>query len=165
MKHFIAFAGLTIACLLLPASLQVFASEMVGIYAIVDKVVFEPDEKAPLRVQIWGTFVTTREATPKRGYMYFQLPGTFLRQEANEAAKKEWADLKAVAKTGQAVAFGQRFFPFVHQLQANEYFKTLGRVRSAADPPVSPDPYPINIGLSKVSNSTTVNKLKAAATK
>jgi hypothetical protein len=160
MKHFIAFAGLTIACLVLPASLQVVASEMVGIYAIVDKVVFEPDEKSPVRIQIWGTFVTNRDATPKRGYMYFKLPGAFPPQDANEAAKKEWADLKAVAKTGQAVAFGRRFFPFVQQKQANDYFQTLGRVRSAADPPASPDAYPVNIGLSKVSDSATVNKLK-----
>ena len=29
----------------------------IGIYGIVDKVVFEPDENAPERIQIWGLFV------------------------------------------------------------------------------------------------------------
>jgi hypothetical protein len=165
VKHHIEGAVLAVACLVLPGSLVVVASEMIGIYAMVDRVVFEPNEKSPERIQIWGSFVTNRDQTPKRGYMYFRLPGAFPNQEANDAAKKEWADLKAVAKTGQAIGFGRRFFPFVHHFQGDEYFKTLGRVRPASEQPVSPEPYPVNVGLSKVTDAATLKKLTTASAK
>lgn len=32
------------------------ASDPAGVYAFVDKVVFEPDQKSPERVQVWGGF-------------------------------------------------------------------------------------------------------------
>jgi hypothetical protein len=32
------------------------ASDPVGVYALVEKVVLEPNEKAPERIQIWGAF-------------------------------------------------------------------------------------------------------------
>lgn len=162
MKHPIGLAVLTIACLVLPASLEVMASEMIGIYAMVDRVVFEPNEKAPVAIQIWGSFITNRDQTAKRGYMYFSLPGAFQPQEANEAARKEWSDIKAAAMTGQAIGFGRRFFPYAQHLQGDEYYKTLGRVRPARERPVSPEPYPVNIGLSKVTDDSTARKLKSA---
>src|SRR5262249_18271010 len=40
---------------------------------------------------------------PHRGYLYFKLPAAI---PAQAAALKEWADLKAVAGTGQPVMFG-----------------------------------------------------------
>ena len=88
------------------------ASDPVGIYAIVEKVIFEPSEAAPQRVQIWGAFAfadTTRGGDyytkPQVGYLYYTLPA------GNEAiARKEWADLKSVAGTGQGVAFGRRYW-------------------------------------------------------
>jgi hypothetical protein len=33
------------------------ASGPIGVYALIDKVVFEPNDTAPDRVQIWGVFV------------------------------------------------------------------------------------------------------------
>jgi len=165
MRSRIGLSVLIIVCLVLPLSLEVMASEMIGIYAMVDRVVFEPNENAPERIQIWGAYITNRDETAKRGYMYFRLPGAFQPQEANEAAKKEWADIKASAKSGQAIAFGRRFFPFVQHLQGDEYFKTLGRVRPAEEKPVDPEPYPVNIGLSKVTDAATTNKLNAAPAK
>jgi hypothetical protein len=46
----------------------------IGIYGIVDKVVFEPDENAPERIQIWGLFVVPVPISsgmyraPRRGF-------------------------------------------------------------------------------------------------
>ncbi|MBW8895458.1 MAG: hypothetical protein JF613_04655 [Acidobacteria bacterium] len=49
-------AGLVVlgACLALSVALR--ASDMVGIYGIVEKVVLEPSDAAPQRVQVWGAF-------------------------------------------------------------------------------------------------------------
>src|SRR5881394_35266 len=85
------------------------ASDPIGIYTIVEKVIFEPNDATPQRVQVWGVFAIATPpgdayTSPARGYMYFKTePG----QET--AARKEWADLKSVAGTGQGVAFGGRY--------------------------------------------------------
>src|SRR6188508_3797984 len=83
------------------------ASDPTGIYAFVDRVVFEPSEAAPERIQVWGGFALAKTENrddyndAERGFMYFKLrPGD------EEVCKKEWADLKSVAGTGQIVAFG-----------------------------------------------------------
>jgi len=81
------------------------ASGPLGVYAIVDKVVFEPNESSPQRVQIWGVFMHTTETTnmnpalssAERGYVYYSLPGP---REQADTARKEWNDLKTVAGTG-----------------------------------------------------------------
>ena len=95
---------------LLFAAADLVASGPVGIYAIIEKVIFEPSEQAPERIQIWGAFavvdggLTRPGATskPLRGYLYFKLPDG----SAQAAAKTEWTDLKTVAGTGQAIGFG-----------------------------------------------------------
>ena len=113
-----AKAFLTVLILLLATS-ALTASGLVGIYAVVSKVVFEPNDRAPERIQIWGAFTLVdggtgtggKTLTPQRGYMYFSLPGTGNFGTENrgrkETALKEWADFKAIAGTGQAVAFGR----------------------------------------------------------
>ncbi len=35
---------------------RLIASGPVGIYGIVEKVVFEPNERSPERIQVWGAF-------------------------------------------------------------------------------------------------------------
>lgn len=77
-----AVTGLPYALILLLVSSMLMASGGVGIYGIVSKVVFEPDDKSPERIQIWGAFTFVDEGTgsggrtltPKRGYLYFALP-------------------------------------------------------------------------------------------
>ena len=105
------------------------ASDPVGIYAIVEKVIFEPSEAAPQRVQIWGAFAFADTSKgdsytkPQVGYLYYSLPA------GNEAvARKEWADLKSVAGTGQGVAFGRRY-------------SAHGKVRPDSEKPASPESY------------------------
>lgn len=137
------------------------ASDPVGIYALVDKVIFEPSEAAPQRVQIWGAFALAVEAggvytKPQRGYLYYSVPGG-----KEEIARKEWADLKSVAGTGTAIAFGAR-----HSM--------LGKVRPDSEKPGSPDVYNIGgTGVSKINPipgyqdnmNTIVAQLKAALKK
>src|SRR5437762_14339264 len=68
----------------------------IGIYAIVDKVAFEPDETSPERVRICGVFVVPvpmssgRYKAPQRGCLYFRMaPGM------ERIAEHDWRDLKA----------------------------------------------------------------------
>jgi len=87
------------------------ASDPVGIYALIDKVVLEPKEGAPERIQIWGVFTLSRNygnehAGPVRGYMHFAAT-----VGKEEVCRREWADLKRIAGTGQVVAFGSSRAP------------------------------------------------------
>jgi hypothetical protein len=114
-------------------------SDAIGIFARVDKVVFEPNAEAPERIQIWGAFALAgREngnvyRAPQRGYLYYSLkPGK------EEVCRKEWADLKAVAGTDQIIGFGMRYQP-VH-------------LRKAEDKPADPDVYPVGYGMAKMSD-------------
>jgi hypothetical protein len=126
-------------------------SDLTGVYARVDKVVFEPNETAPERIQIWGAFaLATRDNRynydeAQRGYLYYSLtPGK------EEVCRKEWADLKAVAGTGEIVAVGGRAQP--------------ARLRKAKDKPTDPDVYPVDHGLTKVedrrSNYSPIHNLR-----
>lgn len=136
LGHQIKLLSLALA-LLAGAAFQAGASDPAGIYAFVDKVVFEPSDNAPERVQVWGGFALAKgrgeEYEPaQRGYMYFKLaPG----QE--EVGRKEWADLKSVAGTGQIIAFGFRHY-------------AKGTVRKPDAKPEDPDAHPKGLGLTKV---------------
>jgi hypothetical protein len=135
------------------------ASDMVGVYGVVEKVTLEPSEKAPERIQIWGafSFADTKNGSAygpaQRGYLYYSCPSG---QEST--CRKEWSDLKSVAGKSTAVGFGMRFKP-------------TGRVRKADEKAASPDPYPIQMGVIQVDNPTDrgsdtakiIEGLKAAA--
>src|SRR2546426_894233 len=93
-----AVAGLLLAGLTLGASPS-HASDPIGIYALVDKVVFEPSESNPERIQIWGAFAFAAGYDyaydkPKRGFLYYKL-----NPAKKDTCLKEWADLKSVAGT------------------------------------------------------------------
>jgi hypothetical protein len=116
------------------------ASDPVGGYMIVDKVVLEPADD-PTTIQLWGSFALAKEARgstygdPVRGYLYYKVP------PGKEAlCRKEWSDLKKAAGTGQIIGFGSRV-----------EWAALGKVRKAAERPESPDAYPLANGLVKVS--------------
>src|SRR5438067_4393401 len=85
------------------------ASDPVGVYALVDKVILEPNGEAAQRVQVWGGFsVATGRgeayAAPVRGYLYFTVA-----QGKEDLCRREWNDLKKVAGTDQVVALGSRY--------------------------------------------------------
>jgi len=128
-------------------------SDRTGIYARVDKVVLEPNATAPERIQIWGAFALARKEDrntydpAQRGYLYFSCkPGK------EEICRKEWADLKAIAGTGQVLGFGGRNQP-------------RPRVRKAEEKAADPDEYPVNFGLVKMgdrdSDYSPVRELKS----
>jgi len=157
MKLAAVLAAVVAAAVLPTGALSSSMSDLTGIHAVIEKVDFEPSERAPERVQIWGAFVLAAPSpTPaRRGYLYFGLPPIVMEcttcpppSAATENAKREWSDLKAVAGTGQGVAFGWRFFQ--------------GRIRSASEKPESPDRYPVFMGVAKLGNHPDVavlNKL------
>jgi len=114
-------------------------SDWTGVYARVDKVVFEPNETAPERIQIWGAFALASKENrnsyepAQLGYLYYSLtPGK------EEICRKEWADLKSIAGSGQIIGFGGRHQP--------------PRLRKAKENASDPDVYPVANGLQKVSD-------------
>jgi hypothetical protein len=132
---------------------RLMASDPIGLYAVIDKVVVEPAQGPAQRIQIWGAFALadTRNqddyAAPTKGYLYFSCA-----PQQESTCRNEWADLQTVAGKGVGVGFGGRHI-------------ATGRVRDAADKPTSPDVYPIRMGVVKMERDhqrPIVAKLKAA---
>ena len=131
------------------ATVPVDASDPIGIYCVVQRVVLEPDESAPARVQIWGAFSLSDPETggytdAMKGYVYYAAPqGTSAEIVRNhKLVTAEWIDFKSVAGTGEGVGFASRRGP-------------LGRVRPATEKPGSPDPYPsLNTGVVRLRSLT-----------
>jgi hypothetical protein len=119
------------------------ASGPIGIYALVDKIAFEPNADQPERIRISGVFSVAVEtpdnstvySAPQRGYLYFTLPG--LPGGNQELARREWADLKSVAGTHQVVGFGASWGPKF-------------RVRKPDEDAKAPEEYPIANGVVKM---------------
>jgi len=164
--------------ILLLATSVLLASGTVGIYGIVSKVVFEPNDKAPERIQIWGAFTLVdggsggKTLTPQRGYLYFVLPSAAENANLREIALKEWADFKAIAGTNQAVAFGRFGYigafadelisrpagmpPYVLMGGNSTNFsgsRSENPIRGESVTPTSPNSYPLNMGLTKLSST------------
>jgi hypothetical protein len=125
-----------------------WASGPAGCYAIVDKIILEPNDSAPNRIQVWGLFSVADGKTgnaylaPQAGYMYFKL------QEGMEKPTlAEWADLKKVAGTETVIAFAQRY-------EWNE------RLRKPADKVEFPDMYPVYNGITRVVNGQGLGSIE-----
>ncbi len=128
---------LTALAVLLALAPAAPASDPVGVYAVIDKVVFEPGTGAAKRVQVWGTFARAQGhgdtyTAPERGYLYFSVA-----PDKEDLCRREWADLKKLAGTQECVAFGSRYKP-------------TGKVRKKRDPAKGPDVYPVGFGLTRV---------------
>jgi hypothetical protein len=146
-RHIALPATAVLAIGLLAATVS--ASGQAAVIGVIERVVLEPSAEAPERVQIWGAF-TIAEHMPgqgltgytgerARGYLYFKLST----DQANaENAKREWADLKSVAGTKQAVAFA-----YWDRVRGDK----LMRIRTAGTPPADPDIYRTDIGVTKLS--------------
>jgi len=143
---------IVLACVMTAVTLG--ASDFVGVYAVVEKVVLEPSDTAPERVQIWGAFALSDQkpgsnyGPAQRGYLYYTCPSG---KEA--VCRKEWEDLKAVAGKGIGVGFGMRYKP-------------TGQVRKADEKPAAPDVYPIERGVVRLSaghdSLPVIDRIKAA---
>ena len=163
-----------LACALLAIPAWTAApSGPIGIYGIVEKVVLEPNETAAERIQVWGAFAyadlgtAAGTASPiRRGYMYFTLPHASIAPA--ETIRREWTDLKSVAGTNQAVAFGR--WGYIAAFNALDpglrpsppsflYHARPGggggdssdlRVRPATESPTDPAVYQTNTGVVKL---------------
>jgi len=129
---------------------RALASDPVGIYALVDKVVFEPNESNPERVQVWGAFAIAEGhgytyQNAERGYLYYKV-----NTEKPAVCRNEWSDLKSVAGTGQIVAFGSRY-------------AEKGTLRKKDAKAENPDTYPIAMGLKKIREEKDYEPLKQLA--
>jgi hypothetical protein len=115
------------------------ASDPIGGYLLVDKVVLEPAD-TPTTIQIWGSIALASEqrgdnySEPIRGYLYYKAPSG-----KEDTCRKEWNDLKKAVGTGQVIGFGSRY-----------NLKSLGKIRKANEKPDSPDSYPLSNGLVKI---------------
>jgi hypothetical protein len=147
---------LILASFTIAAAVALRASDPVGAYTMVDRVVRHPNSTEPTSVQIFGvfSFAIPRErngqqptppgsfvGTPdsgdvygavQKGYLFYTCPAG---QE--RACRGEWNDLHSIAGTGAVVGFGTRW-------------QMTGRVRPAPEPPASPDVYPLNVGIVKM---------------
>jgi len=136
------------------AASTIHASDRVGVYAVIEKVVLEPSDTAPQRIQIWGAFALSDRQSgsnygpAQRGYLYYTCPSG---QETT--CRKEWEDFKSLAGKNTGVGFGARY-------------RDTGRVRKADEKPASPDTYPIESGVVRLSagheSLPVIDRLKAA---
>jgi len=138
MKSIVWPAATVLAITLCPEVVR--ASGPVGVFALVDKVTFEPNADNPERIRISGVFIAAEEtpnnatkySAPQRGYLYFRLPGG-----NEELARREWADLKSVAGKLQVVGLGSSWGAKVRIWKSEQDART-------------PDDYPMGNGLVKI---------------
>jgi len=163
-----ALGGVACGALFAVAVLPLRASDPVGVYSVVDKVVIEPAGSRPASVQIWGSFSIAvprsrdgSQSKPangfgteqmgdvygavQKGYLYCTCPAG-----KDATCLREWNDLKTAAGSNTVVGFGARY-------------AALPKVRSATEPPASPDEYPLNTGVVKLGQSYPGNADMAAA--
>lgn len=143
MKRIVCIAwAIVLSALVLQTPVR--ASDPIGAYALLDKVVLEPNEQAPTRIQVWGAFTFAKQtngdtyAEPVRGYLYYRLV-----EGKEEVCRKEWADMKKIAGTGAVIGMGSRFNP-----------AALGVVHRASEKAEKADPYPLGMGLVRVRRGT-----------
>jgi hypothetical protein len=166
------------SALLLGVSVS-WASGPVGIYGIVEKVVFEPDETDAERIQVWGAFAYVDGgpsgggfalSEPARGYLYFMLPPTEVRTVNRTNIRREWNDIKSIAGTGQAIGFGRwgyigRFnalrpadapgnVPYILAVSERGNSRAALTVRSGATPPANPAIYQTDAGIVKLTEAS-----------
>jgi hypothetical protein len=144
----------TVTCLLfalLATAGVADASDRIGVYAIIDKVVLEPGPEAPDRIQVWGVFTLADGAdrvsyrAPVRGYMYFKASGG--NATAQQMARREWADFQSVAGQRQVIGWGARYQTW--------------RVRPASERPEKPDEYHTDTGATLVRSNTSYSPIRA----
>jgi hypothetical protein len=135
MNHSIglAVAMVALGTLTMPA----VASDPLGVFCIVDKVVLEPPD-CPEKAQVWGACAVAKIGNQfgpaAKGYFYYSIPAG-----KEDVVRAEWMDLKATAGTGAVIGYGGRIAP-------------AGRFRMENEKPASPDPYPLNTGVVKLSD-------------
>jgi hypothetical protein len=139
----IAFSS-SVALLFLVLTTTVFAKNVtVGIYAVIDQVTFEPEGSSANLIRISGVFVVPfpmssgNYKAPQRGYLCFRI-----RPGMEEATRKDWTELKAMAGTGQVVGFAQYWVPNPRDPFGNPHRSLEAKVHTGNEA-ASPDVYPL----------------------
>src|SRR5437763_131477 len=120
MTRIACFAGLVIA---LALTARASAGGPPPVCMAVDKIVLEPNDVAPLRIQIWGTFIfladsRTTYGNPVRGYFYYTaVPGK------EEECRRHWGKLRTMVQNDEIVAFGMCGTPQVQDHLRNPLAK------------------------------------------
>jgi hypothetical protein len=128
----------------------VVASDPVGVYAVIERVEFEPNSAQPERVRLYGWFamsdVTSREyKQPQHGWLCYSLPA-----EQQDLCRREWKDMEDVAGSGKCVAFGVRR-------------RELGKVAEKKEG-LTPVPYTVAAGLFAVRADTEYEVIRDLVT-
>lgn len=141
-----AFVSVTTILLLVLLPTGVFAKNAtIGIYAVIDQVTFEPGDRSPNLVRISGVFVVPVPMSsgdyrpPQRGYLYFRI-----RPGVEDATRREWNKLRAVAGTGRVVGFAQYWVPNPSDPYGNPHQSLEVRVHTDDHGAASPDVYPLS---------------------
>jgi hypothetical protein len=117
-------------------------SDPVGIYALLDQVVLQPNEQQPTTVELHGAFALAEGRhgeyyrSPRAGVLRFSVG-----KDAAEAVQ-QWRDLKQMAGTGKVVGFSSRY------AQADSPEPLV--IVPAAAPAAKPVAYDGSFGLRKV---------------
>ena len=137
--------ALTLSAVLVLSSLAPFSSargsDPIGIYAVVERVAFEPSKAAPERVRIWGVFAIAAKRggeeyqSARRGQLYFRLP-----EKKRDEALIEWRDLEKSAGSGEPVGLGNRY----------EQIKMDLHVHKSEETKVEPAEYPMGFGMTRM---------------
>ncbi|MDC0675537.1 MYXO-CTERM sorting domain-containing protein [Nannocystis radixulma] len=138
----LALRALTVAALGLCSLAPTVASASfpAGVWALVEKVTTEPDDKNPNRVRIDGLFMVANQkpdfakytgySVPAHGHMYYECP-----EQDLATCQMEWAELaKLAGGEDNCRGWGDNSLP------------DNGSVRTA-EPPVKPDAYPLSMGV------------------
>lgn len=125
----------------LAAASTVHASDPIGIYAVIEKIAYEPSAQAPERVRIWGTFALAERtggmncSSPQSGQLYFKLP----KQQPQDAIA-EWRDLEKSIASGEPIGFGNRYAQIDREIA----------VLKADDLKTAAEEYALGFGLSRM---------------
>jgi hypothetical protein len=137
-----------------------------GVYGVIDRVVFEPSEANPERIQLWGVFALADNAKVEDGKITYMQAGIFhparrgylyytVNPRDPSGTRAQWEEMKSLAGTRRPVGFGAPFPP--HALRPGvtrsqmmvDYARLMetynGRLRLAAETPASPDTFPLQM--------------------
>ncbi len=147
-KLFLAAAVWAAAAWALRLGGRAEASDPAGIYALVQKVVLEPNGDQPERLQVWGVFAFAKDrgfqyTEPAYGYLFYKLAAG-----KEEVCRTEWADLKKLAGTGVCLTFGSRY-------------EEKGRLRKDYEKPSLPEAYPLGWGLQRARRGGEYSPVKS----
>jgi hypothetical protein len=156
--HFFWISAMTVALTL--GAARLWASDPIGVYAMVDRITVSHAPNGDSTAQIWGAFAVATPPpagsyTPEQAYTKARRGYLLIGCPAAQAAtcRAEWNDLQSLAGTGDVAGFGARW-------------NGTPRVRNADEVPGAPDPFRANVGVVRIGRygdyPTIVAALQAA---